>query len=124
MHINMNEMADRKASIDLSNLNNPTFEPEFATRFCQKFAVQVEEFDAQFEQGVSKKDRKAVSDIVHKIMSSLMFIELDEFCELISQYKALDMDNEVAVQDLISEVHEYCEALLESLKAFSPDSVK
>ena len=111
-------MIEKKADMNLSKLSNGAFESEFAMKFCDKLSVQIEEFDQGFKNGIYNKDKRTLSDLVHKITSAIMFIEMNDFCHLIDQYKTVDLEDDIARRELLNEVHMYCMAIQESLTEF------
>lgn len=114
-------MVSKKEDIDLSSLEDESFQEDFAKIFCNTFIPQLRLFAADYRKGIENNDTDLLFAIVHKMTSSLMFIKLVDFCDLINQYKIVDTNNHGAKEELVQNVESYSLFLEQRLLEFKPN---
>ena len=117
----ISKFPNKKENINLRNLLNKNYQDDFIVIFCNKFLPRLKEFEQIYTKALWKGDSETLRLEVHTISSSLRFIEMENFCTLLSEYKSIDSGNKEEVQELADEVHEYCTVLEEKLLEFRDD---
>ncbi len=79
--------------------------------FCKKAIVLLEEFQYQYAEAIRNQEMEDVAKVNHKISSTMLWIELNDFVTLIDSYKETALDNEKNREKLIKEVTIYCDRI-------------
>ena len=111
-----NRNEENKYQISLDRLKGEVFGDGFATVFCDRFLPKVVEFSSAYKEALLNYDTTTLSEIVHTMTSSLRFLGLDEFVDLINRYRMVEFRDSTALHKLANEVEAFCRALELRLK--------
>ena len=89
---------------------------EFMQNFCNKALELFEEFKREYGYAIEKKKFKDLDAITHKISSTLKWLNLDEFIEIMQAYKDVPKSDKLALQKILEEVLYHSSQIEESLR--------
>ena len=78
---------------------------EFLQSFCQKTLVLLNEFQSQYGEAIQHQMTNELNAITHKISSTMLWLELNDFVQLITSYKKVRLADRQLVEKLLDDVH-------------------
>lgn len=92
-----------KPEINFEAVDSMKTRDDFIPLFCRKVIRLLEEFEEEYTKGLRHSDTDKLSDITHKISSTMKLLKLDDFYEFTRSYKNLDLENQDAKDKLLNE---------------------
>ncbi|MEO9803085.1 MAG: hypothetical protein ABJF04_07555 [Reichenbachiella sp.] len=113
---------ESKMEINLEILKAEHFEPGFAVTFCDMVIAKLDEFKNDYKEYALSKNTDGIKSIVHELIATLRFLNLEEMCEVINRYQSIDLNDTFAIQELVKVVVDYCSQLEKALISFRQEN--
>jgi len=111
-------MTDSPININLDKLKGEFFRGEFAVNFSNALLIQMGKFKVAFSNALYQSKTTELKEIVHDIVASLRFLEIEDLVVLIYKYKEWDQLDTNQQEAYVHRVEAYCDGVMNELSQF------